>query len=68
MQQGFSERGPAVARRVGKPVPQELRTLVEQCWEPQADKRPGFKAIAARLQALFDALPPCKKDKKCSLM
>ena len=49
-------------------MPPELRKLVEQCWEPQSDKRPSFKAVANRLQALFDAMPPGKKDKKCSVM
>ena len=58
----------ASLRRVGKAVPPEIRRLVEACWEPSFDKRPSFKAIAKQLQALHDAMPPSKKDKKCSIM
>ncbi|KAK9904893.1 hypothetical protein WJX75_005037 [Coccomyxa subellipsoidea] len=55
--------------RFGKPVPQEIMTLVEECWDLHPDKRPSFSMIAKRLQVLFDAMPPdSKKKKKCCIM
>ena len=49
-------------------VPEELKALVCECWEPQPDKRPSFAKIAKRLQALFDAMPADSKKKKCCIM
>eukprot|EP00884_Botryococcus_braunii_P011889 jgi/Botrbrau1/20700/Bobra.0058s0029.1 len=43
--------------RWGKSVPQELKTLVEECWHPEADKRPHFIDIAPRLAAVVGQLP-----------
>ncbi|BDA49507.1 Integrin-linked protein kinase 1 [Coccomyxa sp. Obi] len=54
--------------RYGKVVPEELKALVCECWEPQPDKRPSFANVAKRLQALFDAMPPDSKKKKCCIM
>ncbi len=56
-----------LVHRYGKVVPEEIRKLVQECWETQPDNRPTFQQIATRLQALFDAMPP-EKRKKCSLM
>lgn len=61
--------GACVTSRFGKPVPQEIMTLVEECWDLHPDKRPSFSMIAKRLQVLFDAMPPdSKKKKKCCIM
>ncbi|CAL5224575.1 g7281 [Coccomyxa viridis] len=53
--------------RFGKVVPEEVKQLVEECWDPQPHKRPAFPVIAARLQKMFDAMPVDKK-KKCTIM
>ena len=53
--------------RFGKVVPDAVKHLVEECWDPQPNKRPSFPAIAERLQRMFDALPADKK-KKCTVM
>lgn len=53
--------------RYGKAVPEEIKNLVMECWEPQPDNRPSFEQIAKRLQTLFDAMPADKK-KKCGVM
>lgn len=57
-----------MAGRYGRVVPEELKALVCECWEPQPDKRPSFANIAKRLQALFDAMPADTKKKKCCIM
>ncbi|CAK0787626.1 hypothetical protein CVIRNUC_010848 [Coccomyxa viridis] len=53
--------------RFGKAVPDAVKQLVEECWDPQPNKRPSFPVIAERLQKMFDALPTDKK-KKCTVM
>ena len=53
--------------RYGKVVPEEIKKLVQDCWEPQPDNRPSFEQISKQLQALFDAMP-AEKKKKCSVM
>lgn len=53
--------------RFGKIVPDEVKQLVEECWDPQPHKRPAFPAIAERLQKMFDAMPADRK-KKCTIM
>ncbi len=46
----YSQRGTCWACRFGKVVPQEIKTLIEECWDPQPDKRPSFAKAAQRLQ------------------
>ena len=48
-------------------MPDAVKQLVEECWDPQSNKRPSFPVIAERLQKMFDALPTDKK-KKCTVM
>ena len=39
-------------------MPAEYRGLLEECWAKDATKRPSFKCVLSRLQALLiDALP-----------
>lgn len=54
--------------RFGKTLPEEIKKLVEECWDPQPDNRPSFAAIAKRLEVLFQGMPPDTKKKKCCIM
>jgi hypothetical protein len=50
---GGTARGRRRARR--PPPPPALRALVEDCWAPEADQRPGFVDVCARLEACLGA-------------
>lgn len=55
--------------RWGKAVPQELKALVEECWSSDAEKRPHFIEISARLETVLSQLPAdftrLRKGAKC---
>lgn len=45
-------------RRQLSAMAKELRGLVEQCWDPEPEKRPSFEDVITLLEALLKRLPP----------
>eukprot|EP00877_Chromochloris_zofingiensis_P012895 jgi/Chrzof1/785/Cz01g28220.t1 len=44
-------------RKTVSPMMQDLRKIVEDCWNPDPESRPSFEDVVNRLEAMLKALP-----------